>query len=251
MGCDQFKRMLRFGKTGESIIANWIKRHGLTVLPIYELEIQSGKGPQLFMPDESLIATDLFVFSTRNSYWIEAKHKTGFTWHRISKRWVTGIDLHHYADYCKIDDWTPWDVWLLFLQAGGITKDCSEPSPPGLFGNTLEFLRKNENHRHENGGKAGMVYWAINNLSKLAEYDGTSITRTIHNPFILPRSQPPQESSRLSGSQPEATLMIPATDAEIKKEYVTRTKRRLENLSKRKRIKEELAELMSLRATWR
>jgi len=63
----------------------------------------------------------------------------------------------------------PWPVWLLFLQRDGIAKD-SNPGPSGLFGNNIEYLIKHENHRHNNWGKNGMVYWAVKHLVKLASY---------------------------------------------------------------------------------
>jgi hypothetical protein len=138
------------------------------VLPVYEKVIHTGKGPQLYMPNKALIAPDLFAFGAGKAFWIEAKHKTAFSWHRLTQRWVTGIDLRHYADYCQVDDETPWPVWLFFLHEGGQAKDSPPNSPEGLFGQTLAILRTCENHRHENGGKAGMVYWAKESLRLLA-----------------------------------------------------------------------------------
>lgn len=162
-----FHRKLQFGKTGESLIAQWLRKRGHTVLPVYEKIIDEGKGPQLFLPDGCLVAPDMLIYKGRNALWVEAKHKTAFTYHRITRRMVTGIDLNHYKDYLLVDDQSPWPVWLLFLQQGGQAKD-SPPSPAGLFGNTLDALRVCENHRHQNWGKSGMVYWAIENLRLLA-----------------------------------------------------------------------------------
>jgi len=167
-----FQNNLDYGKAGESAIARWFQQHGFTVLPVYEKVIHEGKGPQLYMADSTLIAPDLLVFSsTKRTYWIEAKHKRAFTWHRITSRWVTGIDLRHYEDYCRVDDETPWRVWLLFLHDGGQAKDSPPDSPAGLFGNELSYLRLHENHRHKNWGRSGMVYWAIDSLKKLATLD--------------------------------------------------------------------------------
>lgn len=138
-------------------------------MPVYEKLIDEGKGPQIFTPGRQLIAPDMFAFKTTGAMWIEAKHKTAFTWHRLTKCWVTGIDLRHYADYCEVDNITPWPVWLLFLHRGGQAKDSPPNSPAGLFGNKLSILRKNEHHRHENWGSGGMVYWAVDALKLMAE----------------------------------------------------------------------------------
>lgn len=164
-----FARSLGFGRAGETAISRWFRCKGWSVLPVYEKIIDEGKGPQLFVPNGELIAPDLLIFRSDDAFWIEAKHKTAFSWHRLSGRWVTGIDLRHYEDYCKVDDATPWPVWLLFLHRGGQAKDSPPDSPAGLFGNTLSFLRENENHRHDNWGRSGMVYWAIGSLRKLAD----------------------------------------------------------------------------------
>lgn len=165
-----------FGIAGESLISKWLRHKGFGVLPVYEKTINTGKGPQLYLPKDTLIAPDLFAFKGQGRVgWIEAKHKTAFTWHRISRSWVTGIDLRHYKDYCRVDDETPWPVWLLFLHEGGAAKDSPPNSPAGLFGNSLGYLRNNEHHRHENWGKSGMVYWSIKALRLLASSEELSI----------------------------------------------------------------------------
>lgn len=168
-----FAANLGYGKAAEGLIANWFRKRGWAVLPVYEKTIDEGKGPQIFLPQRELIAPDLLVFrcqkNNAKTYWVEAKHKTAFSWHRLTRRWVTGIDLRHYRDYCQVDDMTPWPVWLLFLHDGGQAKDSPEDSPAGLFGNKLASLRRDENHRSPNWGHSGMVYWTLGSLIKLAD----------------------------------------------------------------------------------
>ena len=166
MSTSMFKQSLEFGRAGESVIAQWLIGRGCSVLPAYEKLIEENKGPQLFTPNGSRIVPDLFVFGNGCVTWVEAKHKTAFTWHRKTSQFVTGIDVRHYQEYCQVDDETGWPVWLLFLHRGGTAKD-SPPSPSGLYGNSLEMLRLCENHRHKNWGRSGMVYWAIKSLKKL------------------------------------------------------------------------------------
>jgi len=172
-----FSDQLNIGQTAEGEIAKWFKSKGFTILPIYEKVIDTGNGPQLFLPkvvsgecfnlESSLIAPDMLIFKGEKTLWIEAKYKTAFSWHRITKKWVTGIDIRHYKDYLKVDDSTVWPVWIVFLHEDRQAKDSPSDSPRGLFGNSLSYLRINENHRHNNWGKSGMVYWAINNLKLL------------------------------------------------------------------------------------
>lgn len=170
-----FERHLAFGQIAETRIAKWIIARGNLVLPIYDVEIHTGKGPRLFGgSDGELVAPDLLVMSSNGVYWIEAKHKTVFTWHRATRRWVTGIDIRHYNDYRKVADQSPWGVWVLFLHQSDtpskidVPHGCPAKCPVGLFGNTLSHLSQHENHRHENWGTSGMVYWAERDLKLLA-----------------------------------------------------------------------------------
>lgn len=172
-----FKEQLKFGQTGESEIAQWLRDKGYTILPVYEKIVEEGKGPQLFLPNTSLVAPDMLTFKGECVRWVEAKRKTAFTWHRITSKWVTGIDLRHYSDYLKVDDCTPWPVWLMFLHLGGQAKDSPADSPTGLFGNELSYLRGRENHRHMNWGTSSMVYWAIDNLKLIAPLDEVASRR--------------------------------------------------------------------------
>jgi hypothetical protein len=186
-----FRDELAFGKVGESKIANWL-RYGrrFCVMPVYEIGENQYKGPQLFTPEGELIAPDIFCFNKERAVWVEAKHKTVFSWHRNSKRWVTGIDLHHYEHYLKSLACSRWPVWLLFYHANGLTHEHDGRSPTGLFGGDLRNLRDNENHRHENWGKCGMVYWSHDVLKRLATCEevencsrkGPHDGRPIHGP---------------------------------------------------------------------
>jgi len=169
-----FKEQLAFGQIAETQIARWLLARGGVVLPIYDVEIQSGKGPRVFSKDEQFAAPDLLVASSGGVHWIEAKHKTVFTWHRISKQWTTGIDLHHYSDYRCVEERIPWPVWLLFLHRSAtpdsrdMAANCPEACPVGLFGNPLSVLVDNESHQHCNHGRHGMVYWGVDSLRRIA-----------------------------------------------------------------------------------
>jgi len=163
-----FSSQLSFGKVGESAIAEWFKRKGYAVLPVYEVEMNTGKGPQVFTLDAELVAPDMLCFNGKRVYWIEAKHKSVFTWHRITGRWTTGIDKHHYEDYLRVAEKSPWPVWLLFLHRNGYTDEPPHDCPAGLFGRELLYLREHENHQHKGWGKYGMVYWAHETLLQLA-----------------------------------------------------------------------------------
>ncbi len=177
-----FVEKLERGKTGESLIATWLRRRGNYVLPVYEVEL-AGKAPSVYGPilggvaSQNLIAPDLLAFkSSGEVFWIEAKHKSAFTPHRISGGTLTtGIDRRHFQHYCELAERSPWPVWLLFLHRGGSAANCPSNTPTGLFGNDLAVLKNCVHHEHANWGRSGMVYWAKDSLIKLAtieELDG-------------------------------------------------------------------------------
>lgn len=164
---------MEHGIAGESLIARWLLSRGNRILPAYEKILDDRKGPRLYTPIQTLIAPDLLVFNASRVVWVEAKHKTAFSYHRLTGDWVTGIDLRHYQDYCRVADETPWPVWLFFLHEGGYgVGNPTKESPSGLFGNALSHLRKYEHHRHEhfNYGRGG-VFWSIDTLRQLATLD--------------------------------------------------------------------------------
>jgi len=100
-----FAQQFQFGRTAESAIAKWFMRRGFPVLPVYEILISRGKGPQLFTSEGGLVAPDMLAFAKRIT-WIEAKHKDAFTWWGIGQRYETGIDLRHYLDYQQVAEKT-------------------------------------------------------------------------------------------------------------------------------------------------
>ena len=175
-----FEQTLAFGQLGESAISRWLQQRGHAVFPAYQVEQHTGKGPQLFCAAGDLVLPDLLTFRGGKVQWFEAKHKTCFTWHRISQRWTTGIDLRHYGEYQEVAARTGLPVWVLFWHPlsepspADRMHDCPAVCPTGLFGNDIEILAANENHRSDRHGRSGMVYWAEHSLRLLAKADEVS-----------------------------------------------------------------------------
>jgi hypothetical protein len=174
-----FSENLVYGKIGEDVISSWLQGRGHSIFPAYEKQINCGKGPQLFASHGNLVLPDLLAFRNGKVLWVEAKRKTNFTWHRITRRWVTGIDIRHYDEYQKVRLSTKFPVWILFWHPNAVPSSedkawgCPLECPTGLFGESLDILTANENHRSDKWGKAGMVYWAHEKL-KLLSHDGVS-----------------------------------------------------------------------------
>lgn len=184
-----FAAKLKQGQTmGEGPIACWLMEKGSSILPVYEKQIDTGKGPQLFTASDSYAAPDLLAFTPKGGpIFVESKYKSVFTWHRISRSWTTGIDLNHYEHYQQVQAKTGLPVWLLFFHQDSTpdNKDlrwrCPDECPIGLFGNELSKLTKCVNHTslpkdvNRDGflghGRHGMVYWSESSLIKIAERD--------------------------------------------------------------------------------
>ena len=168
---ESFEEKLRNGQVAETQIAKWLMKKGYCVMPVYEKVIDEGKGPQIFSSDGELVAPDMQVFNAERTLWVEAKQKRVFTWHRITERWTTGIDLRHYNDYQQVAELSPWPVWLFFLHTQKHTTEKPYNCPSGLYGRSLAYLNEHENHQSENWGPTGMVYWAVDTLMRYTDVD--------------------------------------------------------------------------------
>lgn len=176
-----FAQSLAVGQLGESLIAQWLRAKGWHVLPAYEKEIDNGKGPRLFLATGSeaseLITPDLFIMKAGQFLWVEAKHKTTFTWYGKGGYWTTGVDRRHFADYVRVQGETAVDVWLLFLHRECITRPddvrkwgAPPECPTGLFGRNINFLNSHQSHESPDWGPSGMIYWRpFDHLLKIAE----------------------------------------------------------------------------------
>ncbi len=168
-----FQSRLAFGQLAETAIARWLLLKGKLILPVYDAEYATGKGPRLFGAGESLVAPDMLTYSAKGFCWVEAKHKSVFTWHRKTGRWVTGIDSHHWKQYLLVREKVAVPLWLLFLheKPHPDSRDlpyCQGASPVGLFGGEILDLAKRINHTHANWGRHGMTYWSHSALTLLA-----------------------------------------------------------------------------------
>jgi hypothetical protein len=178
-----FEQTLAYGQMAESRISRWLRSRGSHVLPVYDKEFDDGKkeGPRFFtsfaadVAAHRLIAPDMLVFG-KQILWVEAKHKTRFSWHGKSRRFVTGIDCKCWEHYKSVADLSHLPVWLMFLHSCAVTwpKDIEKwgaPAlcPTGLYGGWIADLSVQYSHIDKRWGRSGMIYWAADGLKKLAE----------------------------------------------------------------------------------
>lgn len=172
----QFEEALQYGKQGESAVTRWLVHAvGASVLPVYDIQNQEAyKGPRLLTPDRDLILPDMLVFRRGRVDWIEVKHKSVFTWHRLTRTWTTGIDKRHHEHYLEVQRRHGINVWLLFLHdkedpdPGDVPYCRGEKSPTGLF---CCWAGSEPHHSHANWGRTGMVYWEHGRLTRMAALD--------------------------------------------------------------------------------
>jgi hypothetical protein len=175
----QFEKRLEHGQLAETAIAKWLISRGCWVHPMYDIEIHNGKGPAFFGQNEALAAPDLLVKGISGAFplfWAEVKHKTVFSWHRLTERWNTGIDSHHWKDYLRVSEISGFPLWLYFLHRSSEpdARDkphCPEKCPTGLFGAPAKSLANPAPRFHENGSSRGMVYWPVERLQLLADLE--------------------------------------------------------------------------------
>lgn len=174
MGTSEFDKHLRRGRVGEGLIAKWLqRRHDCAILPVYDLEIETGKGPQIFTAQGDIVAPDMLIKRGDRLCFGEAKTKSCFTWHYTTSKWTTGIDLRHYEEYQRAGKRMGCPVYLFFLHlnsepAPQDKSRCHGLSPTGLFAISLKYALQHESHRSDRWGSSGMVYWAHASLKLLA-----------------------------------------------------------------------------------
>lgn len=167
MESNTFSDKLKFGQVAEGAISKFLIKKGCSVIPVYEKEINTGKGPQVYNANGSFVAPDALVYNAGKFFFAECKRKTAFTWYRKLSVFETGIDKKHYEHYLEVSKIFNIEVWLFFLHMGGIAKD-SPPSPSGLYTEKLSYLSNNISHETDKYAN-GMVYWAEQSLRRIAD----------------------------------------------------------------------------------
>ena len=195
-----FQKQLATGRVAEGWIAQWLMARGHKVMPAYEIEVSQFKGPQLFSAQGEFVSPDMIVFSSNGVIWVEAKHKSVFTWYRKGQRWTTGIDYHHYTHYQEVARQTGLPVWLAFFHresrpdSRDLRYKCPPKCPTGLFIEDLSQLVLRESHRspakdaHRKGvlghGRYGMVYWSDASLRRVASCEEVyALAQETRNPL--------------------------------------------------------------------
>lgn len=158
-----------FGIDGEVDVVKWFTCQNFLAFNVHMPDFCVGRGPSLALPDGRFITSpDLMVARGSARFFVEVKHKHGWSRHRKTDEWTTVIDRKYYDHYLEFSRVLRIPVLILFLIRGEETKD-DPPSPPGLFGGFLEYLDANKHHEYGEFGHGGSVYWSINKLKKYSD----------------------------------------------------------------------------------
>jgi len=154
-----FIEYLKKGEIAEGVIAKWFISRGHQAFQV-KSDYNMSKGPRIEIDGEKYISPDMLVqLSSGKTIYVKAKYKNAFSEYRKKGVFTTGIDRVPYEHYIKVSNGTGIPVWVMFLHQGGIAKDAKLGySPNGLFGNNINELSANENHRYRGNG-IDMVYW--------------------------------------------------------------------------------------------
>jgi len=176
MSTSSFAKSLKLGLANESIITKYLNSRNFIVIPAYQIEQSTGKGPRVFAPmDEQLITPDLLCIRNGKMRWTECKSKAEFVLYRKTGIFQTGFDIACFEQYQRVQEVTGIPVYIMFLNAPRY--GISEPS--GLYYQTLDKLVETIDHSCTNektGSKSGgLHYWNEYDLIKQAEYNDVMI----------------------------------------------------------------------------
>jgi hypothetical protein len=166
-----------FGTAGENIVKAWLIKRGCRIISTRDIETRKAwGGPSMESEGFEPVLPDFLVIQPEKlqTLWMEVKRKTRFSWHAISRCWVTGIDEHYLEHYVLVGQSSKIPVWLFFLHLDSkpsqkdLDDGCPAQCPTGLFAQEILRLAARTHHTSANHGKGGMVYWAPEAFSLVA-----------------------------------------------------------------------------------
>lgn len=127
----------RFGDLAQNEVRRLHEIVGDWVVPTYA--IANGGAPVLVRLLERHVLPDLQVFNAKGGRWVEVKYKDHLDKFQKLNQWQQGIDLHHWNDYCEVEQKTglPGQLDLIQIKPG------KEADPdPVLLWQSFAILRE-------------------------------------------------------------------------------------------------------------
>lgn len=140
----------RKGRSGEVVVAEFLKSQGYWVVPSYDYSGEDGnKAPRMSGVAGFLVIPDLDVCKNGTRFWCEVKTKDKATLHKKTGVYEHGISSRHYRDYLRVERQSGCQVVLFIVEqnTGEILsrKLCELPEPRMYDGKKMD--------------RGGMVFW--------------------------------------------------------------------------------------------
>ena len=154
-----FQTNLIAAEVWEDAFANFlVQERGWSVLPTCDLHDGYQHAPKFNGANRDLIVPDLLAARDGVMRWFEVKHKSHANLHYKSQRLVTGLALHCWNDYLRVQDITGTEVVVMFIHAQeGV-----------VCGGTLKELTAHISHRYTATlmDKEGTLFFKFDNLPR-------------------------------------------------------------------------------------
>lgn len=125
-----FEEALKYGKTFETIVTNWLIDKGYYVSPKYLFKGEkNNQAPVLLGKEKDLTLPDIDAAKDGKRVWFECKRKL-----RMFKHPATGVSCRLYNNYKKVQEETGTDVFIIFWD---YTNEINE-----IYGNYLKNLER-------------------------------------------------------------------------------------------------------------
>jgi hypothetical protein len=184
---EQFQEKLEQGRLGEgwTLYYTCRKLHYVN-LPLAKIVDFEDKGPRIYVPETDgkrpvyVPVPDTLCIHRHDwgnehlllppEFFLEAKLKSRCSYYRINKAWQSGIDMHSYKWYKKVEEFTGKPVWVFHLIfptsdqqaiAQGAPRE-KRPAPNGLYAHPISLVPAYDPDRSPK-----MVYWKIEKMLRL------------------------------------------------------------------------------------
>lgn len=184
---EDFDNKLAWGKEGEQQIVAMLNRRGYIVAYTGPAS-QKDPVPSIWLPEElhadPLIAPDLFVtkrfpeatldpssmpcwnckYWWRNSFYVEVKRYSHWTWNFKEHEWQTGMSVRHFFNYCSVQKFIGYPVTIYLIMEGEPSPQRQMiPTPSGVYAAPLHNLEvTTRKHQYKD-----TMWWSIEDFSLL------------------------------------------------------------------------------------
>jgi hypothetical protein len=149
----EFELRLAQGAQWEQAVSDWLRKpgHGISVLELFKYR-HNGQPPVFISIGDRIITPDMQVIGGGSSIYLEVKSKRRFAKNPYTMKSMTGIDLHHWKDYIRVQQESGIKVLIVFVHEE--TKEVRAD-----FVDVLDRHPEKDEVPKCRTGRGGMVFW--------------------------------------------------------------------------------------------